>query len=247
MNPISYYTGPAHGAKVTSPFGMRDDPLNPGTRRMHNGVDFGGKPRGYVWTCYAPGVVTHIGDHGARGKVVVVASLGDKVNQIYQHLDAYLVTPGTRVVQGSPIGTNGTTGKVTGPHLHFELRVQDGSTLGSPVWGDPAQYRGGGGEMKEYTVKSGDTLGKIASTHGISPWTKLVEWNKDRYPDIGTGSNALVRVGWVLRLQAPEKPVPVPQPTDLEAAVESLKADIVRLESLIQGLDSKFAAIKSAL
>lgn len=216
MNVVQYYT--AVGAILKSPFGMRKHPIY-GDMRMHNGIDFGGKPTGYPWPCFAPGTVTHRGEHGARGKLVVIRNrdlyLGVRLKQIYQHLDGYIAKVGDEVVQDSPIGANGMTGDCTGPHLHYELRIDDGSTLGSPVWGDPANFVLGGDGLKEYTVKSGDTLGGIASKNGISPWKKLVEWNQDRYPDIGTGSTALVRVGWVLRLYDPKldpEPDPKPEP-----------------------------------
>lgn len=232
MNPIDYYL--QAGAKVTSPYGMRVHPKDK-VKRMHYGTDIGGKPRGYVWRTPYAGIVTHTGTHGGRGKVAVVRIEGTRVLQLFQHLDEFRCRVGDPVDPGDPIGTNGTSGDVTGPHLHYELRLDNGTKLGAPCWGDPAQYRGGE-EMKEYTVKSGDTLGKIASTHGISPWSKLVEWNRDRYPDIGTGKNALVKPGWTLRLYDPAT-----------EAVGISRAELDALTARVKALEDKLAGIKKVL
>lgn len=141
MDPVTYYTG--LGARVTSPFGPRIHPIT-GKQSHHNGVDFGGKAKGFPWPNFSPGTVTHRGEHGARGKLVVVKCrdlfCGLQLKQIYQHLDGYIAKGGDVLAQGDPVGTNGRTGDCTGEHLHYELRVDDGSTLGAPVWGDPAKY-----------------------------------------------------------------------------------------------------------
>lgn len=137
---VDHFTGPFHGSKITSPFGPRIHPIT-GKQSHHNGIDFGGVPRGHVWTSPFPGVVTYLGNGSARGKYAVVRIQDTKILQIMQHLDGHKRKVGENVVQGSPIGTNGMTGDVTGPHLHYELRVDDGTPLGAPVWGDPAQYK----------------------------------------------------------------------------------------------------------
>lgn len=234
MDPKTYFTGAAHGARVTSPYGMRNDPLNPGSQRMHYGIDFGGKPRGHVWTSPYPGTVTHTGTHGARGKVAVVKVKGRQILQLFQHLDEYQCKTGDEIEQGYPIGTNGTSGtlpngkpSVTGPHLHYELRLDNGTQLGAPCWGNPAEFTlakaGEEDNMQEYIVKNGDTLSTIASGSGIKDWHLLVEWNKDRYPDIGTGKNALVRVGWKLRLYDPAETAGVSR-ANFEALQKRVKA-----------------------
>src|SRR5690554_2115263 len=102
MTPVEYFLS-AHGARITSPYGMRDDPMNPGTPRMHYGIDFGGVGRGHVWTSPYPGHVHHIGTHGDRGLVVVVAIENTGILQLFQHLDEARCREGDRIEKGYPI------------------------------------------------------------------------------------------------------------------------------------------------
>lgn len=236
MSPINYYK--KAGAKVTSPYGMRVHPKDK-VKRMHYGTDIGGKPRGYVWRTPYAGIITHLGEHGTRGLVVVQRIEDLPLLQITQHHDDIRCRVGDMMEPGWPLGTNGTTGNVTGPHLHYELRWDNGTPLGGPVWGDPAIFtpsraRKEFGMQKEYTVKKGDTLAKIASTHGIHPWQQLADWNRDRYPDIGTGPNALVRKGWVLRLFDPAT-----------EAVGISRAELDALTARVKSLESLWAKIKA--
>ena len=92
--------------------------------------------------------------------------------------------------------------------------------------------------MKEYVVQKNDTLATIAARFNISPWQKLVEWNRDRYPDIGTGNNALIRVGWKLRLYDPREQGPKP---------EVSKEEFEQLKQRVQNIEAKLAAVKKAL
>lgn len=136
-NPLEYYQ--KLGWLVTSHYGMRPDPFGSGVQVMHYGTDFAGKPRGYpVQTPYA-GTVTARGAYGGRGQTVVMR-LTPGVLQLCQHLDEYRCAVGDRLKAGDPVGTNGRTGNVTGVHMHYELRVDNGSILGSPVWGDPRLF-----------------------------------------------------------------------------------------------------------
>jgi murein DD-endopeptidase MepM/ murein hydrolase activator NlpD len=237
MYPILHFQE-HHKARVTSPYGMRPDPFGFGKQVMHYGVDFGGVPRGSLWTSPYAGIVTHTGTHGGRGKVAVVRIEGTRVLQLFQHLDEFRCRVGDPVDPGDPIGTNGISGDVTGPHLHYELRWDDGTPLGSPVWGDPADFTPERArresDMREYTVKKGDTLTRIANAHGIHPWQQLVDWNRDRYPDIGTGKNALVREGWVLRLYNPAT-----------EAVGISRAEFDALTARVKSLESLWAKIKA--
>lgn len=136
MNPVQFYV--KDGWNVTSPFGKRVDPFGSGKVVMHNGVDFGGKPLGYpVRTPYA-GVVTTIGNYSSRGKTVIMRIVPG-ILQITQHHDDIKVKKGDELKAGDVVGTNGATGNVTGVHLHYELRIDSGTTLGT-VWGDPAEF-----------------------------------------------------------------------------------------------------------
>lgn len=147
MNPVTYYQS-WHGAKVTSPFGPRKHPVS-GQPSQHNGIDFGGKPAGHIWTSPRPGTVTYVGDVGARGKLVVL-KLADGYKQTTQHFGQILCKVGDKIPgpvfqdglpisPGGALGTNGKTGNCTGVHLHYELRLDDGTTFGGKAI-DPAKY-----------------------------------------------------------------------------------------------------------
>jgi len=253
LSPIEYFKG--LGAVVTSPYGMRACPFCGGKSKtcshcngagkvMHWGtdLDFPGPSRGLLWRVPYPGTVTHTGTHGGRGKVAVVRILDLPLLQLFQHLDEFRCRPGDKLEQGDPVGTNGVTGQVTGAHLHYEIRIDNGTPLGAPVWGDPASFTIAKwkeeSEMKEYVVQKNDTLATIAARFNISPWQKLVEWNRDRYPDIGTGNNALIRVGWKLRLYDPREQGPKP---------EVSKEEFEQLKQRVQNIEAKLAAVKKAL
>lgn len=114
----------------TSPFGRRSDPIT-GQRLMHKGIDFGGKT-GDLIRAPANGVVIFTGRRGGYGQVVVLDH-GYGLQTHFAHLNRYRVKPGQRVRRGQPIADMGTTGKSTGPHLHYEVR-----RLGRPL--DPAAF-----------------------------------------------------------------------------------------------------------
>ncbi|MCR4881447.1 MAG: peptidoglycan DD-metalloendopeptidase family protein [bacterium] len=119
---------PAHGP-VTSPFGWRTHPIF-GTRKFHSGVDLG-VPMGTAVKCSNSGVVTFVGWYGGYGKVVIVDHgiyKGQPLSTLYAHLSSYSVAKGQKVSRGQVIARSGSTGYSTGPHLHFEVRVN-----GKPV------------------------------------------------------------------------------------------------------------------
>jgi murein DD-endopeptidase MepM/ murein hydrolase activator NlpD len=113
-------TTPVHGAQfeLTSGFGGRVDPF---TRRLafHPGVDFGG-PWGSTIGATAPGVVVWAGARGGYGNMVEIDH-GYGFRTRYGHLSSILVRVGARVEKGSPIGKLGSTGRSTGPHVHYEV------------------------------------------------------------------------------------------------------------------------------
>jgi murein DD-endopeptidase MepM/ murein hydrolase activator NlpD len=120
------WQAPLAHLRVTGSFG---DINRPGAR-PHQGVDFG-TARGTAVRAPADGKVAISTDQyegGARyGKVVVIEHAGG-TRSLYAHLDTRLVRPGERVRAGQQIALSGATGKVTGPHLHFEVSRQ-----GAPV------------------------------------------------------------------------------------------------------------------
>jgi murein DD-endopeptidase MepM/ murein hydrolase activator NlpD len=114
---------PASGP-VTSPFGWR-------WGRMHEGIDIGAS-YGSPIRAAAPGTVIYCGWESGYGNLVVIDH-GGNLATAYGHQSAIAVTCGQQVSQGQVIGYVGSTGHSTGPHLHFEVRVN-----GAPV--DPLGY-----------------------------------------------------------------------------------------------------------
>jgi murein DD-endopeptidase MepM/ murein hydrolase activator NlpD len=117
-------TTPVHGQQfeITSDFGARVDPF---TRRIafHPGLDFGG-PWGSAVGATAPGTVVFAGNRGGYGNMVEIDH-GYGFRTRYGHLSAILVRVGTKVQKGSPVGKLGSTGRSTGPHVHYEVWLAD--------------------------------------------------------------------------------------------------------------------------
>lgn len=107
-------------AEMTSAFGWRIHPIA-GTRRMHNGTDFGA-PLGTPVLAVYPGEVSHADWSGGYGLMVTLRHLEGTQESRYAHLSEIYVQPGEWVEQGTVIGRLGNTGYSTGPHLHFEWR-----------------------------------------------------------------------------------------------------------------------------
>jgi murein DD-endopeptidase MepM/ murein hydrolase activator NlpD len=110
---------PVTGAE-TSSYGYRDDPFT-GRRKLHKGVDYRA-PRGTPVVAAGPGVVRVARRKRGYGRVVMIDH-GQGVQTRYAHLQSIYVDPGERVAPGTRIGAVGSTGRATGPHLHFELRI----------------------------------------------------------------------------------------------------------------------------
>jgi murein DD-endopeptidase MepM/ murein hydrolase activator NlpD len=115
---------------VSSGFGARVDPLD-GHVHTHGGVDVAA-PAGTAVGAARAGVVTRAEAAGTYGNLVVVDH-GDGTETRYAHLGSIAVRRGDPIGAGAVIGTVGSTGRSTGPHLHFELRVD-----GEPV--DPKNH-----------------------------------------------------------------------------------------------------------
>lgn len=110
---------PAPGRSVTSPFGVRTDPLL-GTAALHSGMDFRA-PTGMPAKVTAPGVVVKAGWNGGYGRMVEVDH-GNGFATRYGHLSKINVTVGKRLNAGDVVGKTGSSGRSTGPHLHYEIR-----------------------------------------------------------------------------------------------------------------------------
>jgi murein DD-endopeptidase MepM/ murein hydrolase activator NlpD len=130
---------PVSGVKITSGFGMRKHPLLRYSK-MHEGVDFGA-PTGTPIRAAGSGIIDIAGRHGGFGNTIVIEH-NTRFKTLYAHMSRFAagITVGTRVNQGQIIGYVGTTGRSTGPHLHFEVRVAD-----HPV--NPLNVRATGGKQ----------------------------------------------------------------------------------------------------
>ena len=121
------FASPTHSVVVrnTSAYGYRRDPKS-GGRRMHNGEDFAG-PMGTDIFATADGVVTHAGWQSGYGKLVIIRHAFG-IETRYAHNSNLRVKKGQRVSRGDHISDMGSTGRSTGSHLHYEIRVN-----GKPV------------------------------------------------------------------------------------------------------------------
>jgi murein DD-endopeptidase MepM/ murein hydrolase activator NlpD len=111
---------PLAGMTLTSSFGMRTHPVL-GGRRQHNGVDLAA-PRGTPVYATADGSVGMAQWYSSYGNYVQIEH-GGQLQTRYGHLTSYTVVPGQQVRKGDLIGYVGSTGRSTGPHLHYEVRV----------------------------------------------------------------------------------------------------------------------------
>jgi murein DD-endopeptidase MepM/ murein hydrolase activator NlpD len=114
----------------TSEFGWRRDPVS-GDVRFHKGVDLA-MPVGQDVPVARGGSVVSAGALSGYGQTVVVAH-GDGTSTRYAHLSEILVQPGETVAAGQTIAKSGATGRVTGPHLHFEV-LRDGIPVDPDGW-----------------------------------------------------------------------------------------------------------------
>jgi len=105
---------------ITSPFGMRANPLGPGFE-MHPGIDIGA-PMGATVTAAAGGRIIWAKPYGGYGNAIIIDH-GGETSSVYGHLSQIFVAEGQDVQRGQAIGAVGCTGRCTGPHLHFEVRV----------------------------------------------------------------------------------------------------------------------------
>ena len=113
---------PINGARLSSPFGMRKHPID-GFNKMHRGTDFAA-PMGTPIMASGNGVIKKAGWCGGGGNCVKIKH-NSTYQTVYAHMSKFArgIKPGVRVKQGQTIGYVGSTGKSTGPHLHYEVIV----------------------------------------------------------------------------------------------------------------------------
>ncbi len=110
---------PATG-RITSPFGNRISPISR-RREFHKGMDIANKSNTNIVAAGA-GLVTYSGYNGGYGRVIIL-SHGNGYSSVYAHNRENLVEVGQRVEKGQVIAKMGSTGRSTGPHVHFEIRL----------------------------------------------------------------------------------------------------------------------------
>jgi murein DD-endopeptidase MepM/ murein hydrolase activator NlpD len=120
-------------ATITSRFGWRTHPLT-GKRRFHSGLDIGA-PAGAPVVATESGTIVSAGWNGGYGKAIVIQHNGTQ-QTLYGHLSEVSVQAGQSIAKGTVIGLVGSTGNSTGPHLHFESRMSNGTSW---VAVDPSQ------------------------------------------------------------------------------------------------------------
>jgi murein DD-endopeptidase MepM/ murein hydrolase activator NlpD len=161
---------PVSGVKITSGFGMRTHPLL-GYTKMHTGVDFGA-PTGTPIRAAGNGVIDLAGRHGGYGNTIVIRH-GTTYKTLYAHMSRFAagITQGKRVNQGQIIGYIGTSGRSTGPHLHFEVRLGDRAV-------NPKRIRATGGRQlagKDMTKFRANQQKILAMMQAAPPSTQVAQ------------------------------------------------------------------------
>jgi murein DD-endopeptidase MepM/ murein hydrolase activator NlpD len=118
---------------ITDAFGERLDPFS-GEGAFHTGVDVA-TDYGAPVHATADGIVTIAENHAGYGRLVVIDH-GFGITTWYAHLSSYSAVPGTRVKRGEVVGYTGVSGRSTGPHVHYEVRMNN-----API--NPARYMKG--------------------------------------------------------------------------------------------------------
>ena len=129
--PTGSFAWPLSGFQITSYYGLYRPGLD-SKGQFHYGLDLAGPELGEPIYAADGGEVIFAGDNGSYGLMVKIRH-EDSVMTYYAHMNALSVKVGDRVYKGQKIGEIGRTGKVTGVHLHFEVRI-DGKTV------DPLNY-----------------------------------------------------------------------------------------------------------
>ena len=130
-------------SRISSIFGNRKDPFT-GRLAFHSGIDFAA-PRGSTVLSAGHGRVSFVGQISGYGNVVEVTHSNGLITR-YAHLSAFIAKEGQTVDAGTPLARVGSTGRSTGPHLHFEVRRSDNAV-------DPTRY-----------LNAGRVLAKILAT-----------------------------------------------------------------------------------
>ena len=134
----AYLMSPMEVSRITSGFGMRTHPIY-GYSREHTGVDYGA-PIGTSVRTIGDGVVEFAGVKGGYGNAIVIRHRNQRDSTLYGHLSRIDVKAGEIVAQGETIGAVGATGVATGPHLHFEFRINNEPHNPTEVLAEQREY-----------------------------------------------------------------------------------------------------------
>lgn len=138
LESLSTFVFPIFAPKKSSTFGTRKHPVHK-TIRHHNGVDLAA-PKGTPIRAIMSGTVVFAHDYEGYGNLITIRH-SDELTSHYGHCDKIKVAVGQAIKAGQIIGTVGDTGLATGPHLHFEIRI-DGKAYNPemliPEFGSPA-------------------------------------------------------------------------------------------------------------
>lgn len=152
---------PVDGARMSSGYGMRRHPVL-GYNKMHKGVDFAA-PRGTPIYAAGNGVIDKIGRNGGYGNYIRIKHNGT-LKTAYAHLHRYAkgMKRGKRVKQGQVIGYVGSTGRSTGPHLHFEV-ISNGRQINPKKLKTAARETLAGAQLKRFQNHVHSVQGKYAA------------------------------------------------------------------------------------
>ena len=142
---------PINGARLSSPFGMRKHPID-GFNKMHRGTDFAA-PMGTPIMASGDGIIKKAGWCGGGGNCIMIKH-NSTYQTVYAHMSRFAsgIRSGVRVKQGQTIGYVGSTGKSTGPHLHYEVIV-NGKKINSQKLKLPSGKILKGEDRKQFETK----------------------------------------------------------------------------------------------
>jgi len=178
--PRSVLSIPLHYTRISSPFGVRYHPVLK-HKKLHNGVDFAAPSGTPVWAC-KDGEVTIADTRGANGRLVAIVH-DDGLESYYAHLSRFAagIKKGVTVRQRQVIGYVGSTGRSTGPHLHFGLKLR-----GKFV--DPLKYKIQPGRppapkyrpaLKKLIAQRGDELDRTPIKPPDEPLSKVPDESEE--------------------------------------------------------------------
>jgi murein DD-endopeptidase MepM/ murein hydrolase activator NlpD len=164
---------PVDGARMSSGFGMRRHPIL-GYTKMHKGVDFAA-PTGTPIYAAGDGVVERASRYGAYGNYIRIRHSGD-LKTAYAHLSRYArgVAPGTRVAQGQVIGYVGSTGRSTGPHLHYEV-IKNGTQVNPATVRQEVGGRLAGAELERFRAHTAGLNARYAALRDAQGPTRVAQ------------------------------------------------------------------------